>query len=68
MRTILVVAVQPGFSQLSHLLKRVKKIQVEYLGTICPVKSFDVSILGGLTRLNEVQPDMVLLPSLHQRR
>lgn len=68
MWTILVVAVQPLVSQLAHLLERAKEIQVEYLGTIHPVETFDISILGGLTGLDEVLPDMMFLSPLHQRR
>ncbi len=57
MRTILVVAVDPFLSNVSHLLGRFKDMGIKHFMTVGAVKAFSKGILLWLTRLDKVELD-----------
>ena len=57
---VVVVVVEPVFGECADFCQRVEDVTVQYAISVSPVKSFDVSVLGRLSFLNELQGYVLL--------
>ena len=52
MGSMVVVAVQPVGSHVTHLLQVVEDVVIEHLGTVDPFEAFNIGVLCGFAGLN----------------
>ncbi|ARU92602.1 hypothetical protein A7K99_01590 [Tatumella citrea] len=66
MRSFAVIFLQPPFCDLPYFIQCSEQIKIQYFSPVCPVKSFNKSILSGFSRLNELQLYIMIFSPLGQ--
>ena len=66
MWAMIVVIINPDFDLISHLVNILEQLSVKYSFSECAVKSFDKSVLHGLSRLNILDGDLVRLTPIRK--